>query len=101
MLFIVWREALLTGGVRGRTDFLVTASVDGHLKLWKKQANGIEFAKHFRAHLAPITGISASADGQLVASISDDGTAKVFDVVNCGASYKILHVYASLNDAQI
>ncbi|KAI0320530.1 peptidyl-prolyl cis-trans isomerase [Amylostereum chailletii] len=65
-----------------KTEFIVTTSVDGHLKLWKKQDNGIEFVKHFRAHLAPITGVSASADGQLFASISDDGNAKVFDVVN-------------------
>ena len=60
-------------------------SVDGHLKLWKKQDTGIEFVKHYRAHLLPITGISASADGQLLASISEDGSAKVFDVVNFGA----------------
>jgi peptidylprolyl isomerase domain and WD repeat-containing protein 1 len=67
-----------------RTDFLITTSVDGHLKLWKKQESGIEFVKHYRAHLSPVTGVSASADGQLFASISEDGTAKVFDVVNFG-----------------
>lgn len=60
--------------------------MDGHLKLWKKQDQGIEFVKHYRAHLAPIVGASASADGQLFASVSEDGTAKVFDVVNFGAS---------------
>lgn len=71
-----------------RTDFLLTTSVDGHLKLWKKQEQGIEFVKHYRAHLAPIVGVSASADGQLFASVSEDGTAKVFDVVNFGASIR-------------
>ncbi|PCH40031.1 peptidyl-prolyl cis-trans isomerase [Wolfiporia cocos MD-104 SS10] len=65
-----------------KTDFLLTTSIDGHLKLWKKQEQGIEFVKHYRAHLAPIVGVSASADGQLFASIAEDGTAKVFDVVN-------------------
>ncbi|KIY62048.1 peptidyl-prolyl cis-trans isomerase [Cylindrobasidium torrendii FP15055 ss-10] len=65
-----------------KTDFLITTSVDGHLKLWKKQDNGIEFVKHYRAHLTPVTGLSVSADGQLLATISEDGTAKVFDVVN-------------------
>lgn len=69
---------------RCRTDFLITTSVDGHLKLWKKQETGIEFVKHFRAHASPIVGVSASADGQLFASISEDGSAKVFDVVNFG-----------------
>ncbi|OSX59926.1 hypothetical protein POSPLADRAFT_1149201 [Postia placenta MAD-698-R-SB12] len=68
--------------VMTKTDFLVTTSVDGHLKLWKKQDQGIEFVKHYRAHLAPITGVSASADGQLFASVSEDGSAKVFDVIN-------------------
>lgn len=65
-----------------KTDFLITTSVDGHLKLWKKQESGIEFVKHYRAHLTPVTSVSASADGQLFASISEDGSAKVFDVVN-------------------
>lgn len=62
--------------------------MDGHLKLWKKQEQGIEFVKHYRAHLAPIVGVSASADGQLFASVSEDGTAKVFDVVNFGVSIR-------------
>ncbi|TDL23225.1 hypothetical protein BD410DRAFT_787555 [Rickenella mellea] len=65
-----------------RTDFLITTSIDGHLKLWKKQELGIEFVKHYRAHLGQVIGVSASADGQLYASIADDGAAKVFDVVN-------------------
>ncbi|KAF8133869.1 hypothetical protein EV363DRAFT_1430397 [Boletus edulis] len=65
-----------------KTDFLITTSIDGHLKLWKKQETGIEFVKHFRAHASPIVGVSVSADGQLFASISEDGSAKVFDVVN-------------------
>ncbi|KAL5482454.1 CYP15 [Sanghuangporus weigelae] len=64
------------------TDFVITTSVDGHLKLWKKQEVGIEFVKHYRAHLQQIIGVSACADGTLFASISEDGTAKVFDVIN-------------------
>jgi peptidylprolyl isomerase domain and WD repeat-containing protein 1 len=66
------------------TDFVITTSVDGHLKLWKKQDTGIEFVKHYRAHMMPIVGVSASADGQLFASIAEDESAKVFDVVNFG-----------------
>ncbi|KAG1822732.1 uncharacterized protein BJ212DRAFT_1444982 [Suillus subaureus] len=65
-----------------KTGFIITTSVDGHLKFWKKQDEGIEFVKHFRAHTSPVTGVSASADGQLFASISEDGSAKVFDVLN-------------------
>lgn len=65
-------------------EFLITTSVDGVVKLWKKQENGIEFVKVYRAHLTPVTAVSASADGQLFATVSEDMTAKVFDVVNFG-----------------
>lgn len=58
--------------------------MDGHLKLWKKQEAGIEFVKHYRAHLVSVLAVSASADGQLFATVAEDGTAKVFDVVNFG-----------------
>jgi len=34
-----------------RTDFIITASCDGHVKFWKKETEGIEFVKHFRSHL--------------------------------------------------
>ena len=31
-----------------KTDFIITASCDGHVKFWKKMDLGIEFVKHFR-----------------------------------------------------
>lgn len=74
-----------------RTEFLITTSVDGVLKLWKKQEVGIEFVKVYRAHLQPVTAVSASADGQLFATVSEDMTAKVFDVVNFGALSSIMY----------
>lgn len=42
---------VITQIVATKTDFIVTASVDGHLKFWKKMDDGIEFVKHFRCHL--------------------------------------------------
>lgn len=63
------------------TDFVITGSVDGHLKFWKKQETGIEFVKHYRAHLGAVDSLAASHDGSLCVSISRDRTAKVFDVV--------------------
>lgn len=33
------------------TDFIITASCDGHIKFWKKMEVGIEFVKHFRSHI--------------------------------------------------
>ena len=32
------------------TDFLITSSVDGVVKFWKKGADNIEFVKEFKAH---------------------------------------------------
>lgn len=66
------------------TNFLITTSIDGHVKFWKKQEFGIEFVKHYRAHLSPIVGVSVSADGAFFATIAADGTAKIFDVINFG-----------------
>lgn len=62
----------------------MSASIDGHVKLWKKQEQGIEFVKQYRAHLSTVVGISASSDGQLFASVAEDGTAKMFDILNYG-----------------
>ena len=63
-------------------DFFVTASIDGHLKFWKKRHRGVEFVKHFRAHASEILGLSVSADGGMCATIGSDNTCKIFDVVN-------------------
>ncbi|CAG8529799.1 4493_t:CDS:10 [Funneliformis mosseae] len=65
-----------------RTDFIITTSVDGHLKFWKKNDKGIEFVKHFRAHIGNINCISVSADGLLLATGSVDKALKIFDVIN-------------------
>ena len=43
---------------------------------------GVEFVKHFRAHLGVINDISVNATGTLLATISSDKAVKVFDVVN-------------------
>ncbi|KAK1924722.1 peptidyl-prolyl cis-trans isomerase [Papiliotrema laurentii] len=65
-----------------RTGFVITTSVDGHVKLWKKQEVGIEFVKQFRASLKGIVAVSASEDGKLFATVSESGEGRVFDVVN-------------------
>lgn len=66
-----------------KTDFILTASSDGHLKFWRKtEEPGIEFVKHFRCHLGCIEDLKASNNGELACTISDDKSSKVFDVVN-------------------
>ena len=64
------------------TDFVITASQDGHIKFWKKQEVGIEFVKHFRAHLGPINDMIANSNGSLLATVGSDKAVKVFDVIN-------------------
>lgn len=73
-------------------EYLVTASVDGHLKFWRRAvseagsaqpvnaAGIVEFLKSFRAHAGPVTDLVASPDGRLVVSLSVDQTVKIFDV---------------------
>lgn len=45
---------VITHVVVTKTDFVVTASLDGHVKFWKKLEEGIEFVKHFRSHLSEL-----------------------------------------------
>lgn len=63
------------------TDFLITSSVDGYVKFWKKVAGGIEFVKEFRAHTGEIKSVNVSADGRSFATAGADGTVKLFDVI--------------------
>ncbi|KAJ3401532.1 hypothetical protein HDV05_000392 [Chytridiales sp. JEL 0842] len=66
------------------TDFLITTSVDGHVKFWKKTERGVEFVKHYRAHLGAVVAVATSWDGLLFATAGADKAVKVFDVVNFG-----------------
>ncbi|RXK38359.1 peptidylprolyl isomerase domain and WD-repeat protein 1 [Tremella mesenterica] len=65
-----------------KTGFVLTSSIDGYLKIWKKQERGIEFVKQFRTSLKSIVATSASDDGVLYATVSESGEGRVFDVVN-------------------
>ena len=69
------------------TDFLITSSIDGVVKFWKKIAVGIEFVKEFNAHVGEIKNVSVSQDGRSFATAGADKTIKIFDVVTFGTSY--------------
>lgn len=95
---------VITHIVVTKTDFVITASVDGHVKFWKKMEEGIEFVKHFRSHLRksftcsqvrnlikignqfchlePINALAANPNGTYLATASSDKSMKVFDVIN-------------------
>lgn len=63
------------------TDFLITSSVDGVVKFWKKMAEGIEFVKEFKAHHGEIKSVSVSQDGRSFATAGADKSIKIFDVI--------------------
>lgn len=52
------RDTVTQVAVAQDQDFLITGSIDGHLKFWKKTPTGIEFAKHYRAHVGSLDGRS-------------------------------------------
>lgn len=66
------------------TDFLITSSIDGVVKFWKKGAVGIESVKEFRAHAGEIRAVGVSSDGRGFATAGADKTIKIFDVVTFG-----------------
>jgi len=53
-------SASLAQVVTPRTDFFVTASLDGHLKFWKKAAEGVEFVKHYRSHSGAVLDLAGA-----------------------------------------
>lgn len=66
-----------------KTGFIITASHDGHVKFWRKlEEEGIEFVKHFRSHLGNIQDLAVSVNGEYCCTVSDDKSAKIFDIVN-------------------
>ncbi|TIB12854.1 hypothetical protein E3P93_02169 [Wallemia ichthyophaga] len=75
------RDNVLTAATT-KTNYIVTTSVEGTIKFWHKEPKGIEFRKQFRAHLQPIVATAVSNDGSLVATLSEDNSVKVFDVVS-------------------
>lgn len=74
------------------SGFIITGSVDGHVKFWKKQFEGIEFVKHFRAHIGALVAMVLSQDGRLLATVGEDTALKLFEVnsfdMNCMVKLK-------------
>eukprot|EP01038_Epipyxis_sp_PR26KG_P013453 gene13453-18043_t len=63
------------------SEFIITGSVDGHVKFWKKMLESIEFVKHFQAHLGPIHAMTLSVDQIMLVTTSSDKMIKFFDIV--------------------
>lgn len=81
---LMHKDQLCYVTVTPHTDFLITSSIDGVVKFWKKMAEGLEFVKEFRAHNGEVKGVSVSADGRSFATTGTDKTIKIFDVITFG-----------------
>ncbi|PVI00246.1 hypothetical protein DM02DRAFT_718455 [Periconia macrospinosa] len=77
---LMHREQLSFTTFTPHTDFLITSSIDGVVKFWKKDFGGIEFVKEFKAHDGEIRSVSVSADGRSFATAGTDKSVKIFDV---------------------
>merc|ERR1719361_2196506 len=62
-------------------DFLITTSIDGVIKFWKKIETGIEFVKEYHPHDGYIQCLDVSPDGTLLITIGNDRQCCIFDVV--------------------
>ena len=78
------KENLFTVSVSPRTDFIITTSIDGYVKFWRKKPLGIEFVKQFKAHSETIVATCVSYDGQHFATAGLDKSIKIFDIVTFG-----------------
>jgi len=77
---LMHKEQLSFCTVTPNTDFLITSSVDGYVKFWKKVPGTIEFVKEYKAHNGEIRCVTVSADGRSFATSGIDNTVKIFDV---------------------
>ncbi|TYZ68174.1 hypothetical protein PybrP1_000977 [[Pythium] brassicae (nom. inval.)] len=67
--------------VAPETQFVVTASRDGHVKFWKKMSRGVAFVKHYKAHVGAVHGLAVSRDGLRLCSTAADASIKFYDVL--------------------
>ncbi|CAK3847572.1 Peptidyl-prolyl cis-trans isomerase cyp15 [Lecanosticta acicola] len=77
---LMHREQLAFCTITPHTDFLITSSIDGYVKFWKKTSGGVEFVKEYKAHDGEIRSVTVSADGRSYATAGVDNTVKIFDV---------------------
>lgn len=69
--------------VSSKADVIITFSIDGHIKFWKKVFHLIEFLKNFKAHNGLITCATLSKNHDTLCTVGVDKTMKIFDVLNC------------------
>ena len=77
------KENLIIVLASSKSNYIITVSIDGHVKLWRKIFRLIDFAKHFRAHTGIVTCAALNINHDQLATVSPaDKTVKIFDVLN-------------------
>ena len=67
--------------VSSKIDCIITFSIDGHIKFWKKVFHLIEFVKNFRAHNGLIVSSALSKNHESLCTVGIDKTLKIFDTL--------------------
>ena len=65
-------------GVGTKCEYIITTSIDGHVKFWKKAFILVDFAKNFKAHNGIITCAALSKNQDLLCTVGVDKTLKIF-----------------------
>jgi peptidylprolyl isomerase domain and WD repeat-containing protein 1 len=69
--------------VSSKVDVVITFSLDGHIKFWKKVFHLVEFLKNFKAHTGLIICAALSKNHDALCTAGIDKTVKIFDVLSC------------------
>lgn len=65
-----------------KVDMIITLSIDGHVKFWKKVFILVDLVKNFKAHNGVITYSALSKNHDMLCTVGVDKTLKIFDVLN-------------------
>lgn len=76
------RDVVTNIMVSNKIDMVITISMDGHVKFWKKVFLLVEFVKNFKAHNGAITCSALNKNHDMLCTVGVDKTLKIFDVLN-------------------
>lgn len=63
-------------------DLIISFSIDGHVKFWRKVFHLVQYLKNFKAHSGLIVGAALSKSHESLCTVGVDKTLKIFDLLN-------------------